>query len=92
MKRLHLLIMGNVQGVTFRHTSQKMARSLGLTGWIRNVGVNRLECEVQGEELFLHQFVLFVLRGPRFAEVERIEIEYKAPKKEEKEFAIVATV
>ena len=35
-KRIHLIIRGRVQGVYFRAATQREARRLGLTGWVKN--------------------------------------------------------
>ena len=36
--RVHLRIIGRVQGVFYRATAQKAARALALCGWVRNGG------------------------------------------------------
>lgn len=47
-QRYHLFFTGKVQGVYFRATSQKYARELDLTGWVRNLRDGRVEMQVQG--------------------------------------------
>ena len=36
LKQVHLIVRGRVQGVFFRAATQREARRLGLTGWVRN--------------------------------------------------------
>ncbi len=45
--RRHIFFYGRVQGVGFRYTAYSIARSAGLTGWIRNVN-DFVEMEIQG--------------------------------------------
>lgn len=47
--RKHLYFSGRVQGVGFRYRSYYIARSLGLTGWVKNLSDGRVEMEVQGD-------------------------------------------
>lgn len=88
MVRLHIQIGGKVQKVFFRHTAKKIADVLGLTGWVRNVPEDSVQCEVQGERIMVEQFVSFVLRGPRFAEVKKVTLEYIDVLPDEKAFII----
>lgn len=48
VRRLHLRFTGQVQGVGFRWTSQRVARSLGLTGWVKNEWDGSVSMELQG--------------------------------------------
>lgn len=53
---LHLQLSGQVQGVGFRPFVHQLARTLGLTGWVRN-GVGRVEIHIQGEHGALQSFM-----------------------------------
>lgn len=48
MVRKHIIFSGRVQGVGFRYTACYLARSLGLTGWVKNLWDGDVEMEVQG--------------------------------------------
>ena len=48
MKRLHLVIKGEVQGVFFRDYVNKSA--IGLTGWARNNPDGTVEVIAEGDE------------------------------------------
>lgn len=48
--RKHYYFDGRVQGVGFRYKAMYLARSLDLTGWVKNLYDGRVEMEIQGEE------------------------------------------
>lgn len=47
LKRLQIIIQGQVQGVGFRPCVYRIAKQLGLTGWVQNSASGVL-IEVQG--------------------------------------------
>lgn len=73
MKRLHLFISGRVQGVFFRASTRDMARSLGLTGWVRNLADGRVECLLEGEERALVRMLEWCRTGPPGAAPDGLE-------------------
>lgn len=48
--RKHIFFYGRVQGVGFRFKAVYEARTLGLTGWVKNLPDESVEMQVQGEE------------------------------------------
>ena len=46
-----------VQGVGFRFTAERIAISLGLTGWVKNLRDGRVEVICEGEESDLVDFI-----------------------------------
>jgi acylphosphatase len=74
MKRKHVLIEGMVQGVFFRANTQKMASSLGLNGWVRNLPDGRVEAVFEGEEHILAAMLDWCRQGPPFAAVGHIDV------------------
>jgi acylphosphatase len=72
LSRLHVLIEGRVQGVGFRNFALSKADLLGLTGWVRNVGYDRLEVLAEGEIEPLTTFLEYLRKGPRSAFVTQI--------------------
>jgi acylphosphatase len=75
MKTLHLVIHGRVQGVFFRDSMRHEAQRLSITGWVRNRNDGTVEAAVQGDPAAVEEIVLWAHRGPRHANVERVEIE-----------------
>jgi acylphosphatase len=49
--RRHLFYSGRVQGVGFRYTAQRIARSFAVTGWVRNLPDGRVELIVEGDSM-----------------------------------------
>jgi len=72
--RVHLYIEGYVQGVFFRDTMRRLAQSLGLTGWTKNLSDGRVEAVVEGEEEKVEQLVSWCHRGPPLAHVSRVDV------------------
>ncbi len=88
MKRIHLIISGRVQGIFFRHNTNKVANKLGLTGFVRNLPDGNVEVIAEGDEEKLKELIAFCKKGPEGAYVEDIKIEYGKPKKEFSAFSI----
>lgn len=70
--RKHIFFYGRVQGVGFRYYSVNKARQLGLTGWVRNLYDGSVEMEVQGQERFIDELIIF-LQNRRFVEIDDIK-------------------
>lgn len=79
MKRYHVRISGRVQGVFFRANTWKTARSLGLTGWVRNLPDGRVEAVFEGEKDAAEKMLAWCRTGTTPARVERLEFDAEAP-------------
>ena len=86
--RLHIYVSGHVQGVFYRANAKRIAGSLSLTGWVRNLRDGRVEIIVEGEEENLAKFVEWCKRGPVGAEVESVDVTREEYKGEFKGFEI----
>ena len=64
MQRWHVVFSGKVQHVGFRYTSLYIARSLYLTGWVRNLHDGRVEMEIQGTPSCLRKFLIKLKSQP----------------------------
>jgi acylphosphatase len=67
------LVSGLVQGVGFRWFVARHARSLGLTGYARNLADGRVEVVVNGPDETLTALERVLQQGPANAQVERVE-------------------
>jgi acylphosphatase len=73
LSRLHVYINGRVQGVGFRNYAITKANLLGLTGWVRNAGEERVEVMAEGEMAMLITYLEYLRRGPRTALITHVE-------------------
>ena len=48
MVRAHVFFSGTVQGVGFRYTTQRFARDLKASGWVKNLADGRVEMMAEG--------------------------------------------
>ena len=76
-KRVHLIIRGEVQGVSFRSTACQEALCLGVSGWVRNTPDGSVEIVAEGEEALLGKLISLCRQGPRHAAVAHIAIEWE---------------
>jgi acylphosphatase len=89
MKRFHARISGRVQGVCFRANTWEKARSLGLTGWVRNLPDGRVETVFEGEDVAVETMREWCRRGAPPARVDRLEVEEANATGEFTDFEIV---
>ncbi|MGH7860090.1 MAG: acylphosphatase [Candidatus Binatia bacterium] len=72
--RAHLRISGRVQGVFFRGSTEEEARSLGLTGWVRNCSDGSVEVLAEGDEKRVERLILWCHSGPAGARVHDVQV------------------
>ena len=73
------MIYGFVQGVGFRFAVERTANAHGVSGWVRNRPDGAVEAVFEGERDDLEALVEFCRRGPRGAEVDRVDVEEESP-------------
>jgi len=75
-ERLSARITGRVQGVGFRNFTQRRARRLGVTGWVRNEQDGSVRLEAEGPRGDLEALLEALHDGPRTALVEAVEADW----------------
>lgn len=74
MPAIHLLIKGKVQGVYFRYSTLKKAKSLGITGWVKNTDDGAVEIIANGNAAALQQLKAWCYVGPPAAVVYEVVV------------------
>jgi acylphosphatase len=75
-ERLSARITGRVQGVGFRNFTQRRARRLGVTGWVRNERDGSVRLEAEGPREDLEDLLEAVHDGPRTALVDTVQADW----------------
>ena len=76
MTRARVRVRGRVQGVFFRVEARDRARSLGLSGWVRNSPDGTVEAVFEGDRDRVESMVGWCRRGPSGARVEDVDVEW----------------
>jgi acylphosphatase len=77
--RKRVIVHGRVQGVFFRDTTRRTAKSRGASGWVRNNPDGSVEAVFEGPEDVVDAMVRFARDGPRGAMVEHVEVRDEEP-------------
>ena len=85
-----ILVSGKVQGVFYRGWTEMTARTLGLSGWVRNLRSGDVEILASGPDEKVEQLVRLCHQGPPAAEVQTVRVE-EVEGQPEPGFAIGAT-
>ncbi|HWR01735.1 MAG TPA: acylphosphatase [Chlorobaculum sp.] len=90
LKREHLIVSGEVQGVGFRKFIDRKAKELNLSGWVKNRDDGTVEINVQGPENALHELLKNAIKGPERSKVVSVQ---KMPREADRNldgFAIIS--
>ncbi len=69
MKRYHMIVSGQVQGVGFRGFAMILAQQLKITGTVANLDNGMVEIFAQGEEYAINEMIKEIYKGNRFIKV-----------------------
>ncbi len=75
MRARRFLVSGQVQGVGYRFFTVRIARELGLRGWVRNLPDGRVEAYAAGAAHLLEAFEARLRQGPPAGDVRCVEVE-----------------
>ncbi|HEY1816695.1 MAG TPA: acylphosphatase [Kofleriaceae bacterium] len=74
-RRVHAIVSGRVQGVSFRATTCREARRLGVVGWVRNLPDGTVELEAEGDDARIAELLAWCEHGPSSARVSRVAVD-----------------
>jgi len=77
MKQAHVYVSGFVQGVGFRAYVRSKARKMKVNGWVRNLVDGRVEAVLQGSDKDIKKVLFYCNRGPFFANVSNIVVDWE---------------
>jgi acylphosphatase len=77
--RSHVVVHGRVQGVFFRDSTRRRAAELGVSGWVCNRSDGAVEAVFEGAPDAVSSMVDWSRRGPRGADVERVDVQEGSP-------------
>ena len=81
-------VEGIVQGVGFRYSAARTARSLGLTGYVRNLPDGGVEVVAEGPDERLERLRVWLEKGPPGAYVRHLQAHFAPARGTYKSFTI----
>jgi acylphosphatase len=91
MRRVHVIVSGDVQGVGYRYTMRLEARALGVTGWVRNRPDGTVEAEVEGTAEQVDAALAWMAQGPPGSRVADAHVTELSPTPSESSFDVRPT-
>lgn len=86
---VNIKVYGTVQGVFFRSSAKDEADKLGVKGWVRNNDGGSVEIEAVGEKEALEKLINWCKKGPPFAKVESIDLNWSHREQQWESFEII---
>jgi len=74
VRRIRVIVRGEVQGVGYRAFARRCAARLGLNGWVRNRPDGNVDLEVEGPPATVGDMLDLARQGPSFATVDGVDI------------------
>lgn len=80
--RAHAVISGQVQGVFYRASAERVAQGWGLMGWVRNLPDGRVELVAEGDRPQVEALLTWCREGPPDAIVQQVAVTWETPQGE----------
>lgn len=80
--RVHVFVMGDVQGLGFRQAIADKANEQGVTGWVKNLSDGRVEAVLEGPRDEVYRVVGLCRAGPKGAKVNGVQVDREPPRNE----------
>lgn len=88
MRRVHIFITGNVQGVGLRYFLRNKAMRLKVNGFVKNLKDGRVEAVFEGDDSNLNTMLDLCRRGTFVSKVINVDVKEESFRNEFKEFEI----
>ncbi len=88
MRRIEVYVEGVVQGVGFRYFTRRVARELGVKGYVKNLPDGRVFIVAEGDEGQIEKFLSMIRKGPPLAIVKKVHVAEAEAKGEFEDFTI----
>ena len=88
MVRAHVIVRGMVQGVYFRAHTREEATTHNVTGWVKNRKDGGVEAVFEGSEEDVKKVIDWCHKGPAWARVTDVRVDWQDYSGEFKEFFI----
>lgn len=79
LRRVHVFVTGQVQGVGYRISTSRAAETLGIQGWVRNLPDDRVEAVFEGTPDSVAEMIRWCHQGPRSAVVTDVAVTDEEP-------------
>jgi acylphosphatase len=79
MKRVRMIVRGDVQGVGFRWATERQAVRFGVGGYVRNLPTGAVEIVAEGDAAAVDRLVAWATHGPPAARVEGVDVRDEDP-------------
>ena len=76
MVQAKVFVSGFVQNVGYRQFIKRIARQIGLTGWVKNLPDGRVESLFSGSREKIEKAIEECWKGPFLSEVKSVDIEW----------------
>lgn len=80
--RVHVFVMGDVQGLGFRQAIADKANEQGVAGWVKNLPDGRVEAVLEGPRDEVYRVVGLCRAGPKGAKVNGVQVDREPPRNE----------
>jgi acylphosphatase len=75
--RARIVVVGLVQGVSYRAFTQRVASQQGLRGGVRNLDDGRVAVEVEGTRAGVERLIAMLRVGPPMAQVQDVQVKWE---------------
>lgn len=79
---------GRVQGVFFRAFAERVAKQLGVAGYVRNLPDGTVEVQAEGEKGQLEELLGYLKKGPPHSLVDRVDVSWSEETRDFTDFTI----